>query len=80
MFPPFDVAARQPVGYFEFNFLHSRCSFYLHDKTEQIAPTLEEINKRRQKKKKKLELISAKQCNAIKTERAVAYIMLVHSL
>lgn len=84
MFQPFDVAARQPVGSFEFNFLYSRRSFYLHDKTEQIVSALEKINERREKKNKKnldkLQQIFAKQCNAIKMERAVECAMSVHSL
>lgn len=68
MFLPFDVAARQSVGSFEFNFLYSRCSFYLHDRTEQIASALEEINKRRGKKTNldKLKQIFAKHSNAIR--------------
>lgn len=32
------------MGCFGFNFLFSRCSFYLHDRTEQIATALEKIN------------------------------------
>lgn len=45
LFQPFDVAARQPVGCFEFNLIYSSSSFYLHDKTEQIASALEKKEK-----------------------------------
>lgn len=60
------------MGCFEFNFPYSRCSFYLHDKTEQIASALEKINERGKKiYLDKLNKIFAKQYNATKKEGAV---------
>lgn len=58
LFQPFDVAARQPVGCFEFNLIYSSSSFYLHDKTEQIASALE---KKRNERRDKTNLDKLKQ-------------------
>lgn len=69
------------MGCFGFNFLFSRCRFYLHDRTEQIATALEKINEEEEEeeveedegwgRKKntnldKLKRMFAKQSNAIK--------------
>lgn len=65
------------MGCFGFNFLFSRCSFYLHDRTEQIATALEKINEEEEEEEEvegkktptnldKLKRMFAKQSNAIK--------------